>query len=127
MCRCCKFGGRCGDQFGLFLQHMGYNNDTGVGLFPLFLVDSLAYRGHGFGGIAGVEARSINLVFKPWAVGQAFGVGKFALALDQKFVYVRERGRSHRAAPIGIYLLEGFAILGGATAERYSGVIQWSK
>ena len=95
-----KFCGCRGDQFGLVLQHMGYNNDTGLGLFPLFLLDGLAHRGHGFGGIASIKTGSINLMFKPRAVGQAFRVGKFSLALDQKSVDVRERSRSQGAAAV---------------------------
>src|ERR1700730_585146 len=46
-----KFCGRCRDQFGLVLQHTGYNNNTGLGLFTLFLFDGIPYHGRRLGGV----------------------------------------------------------------------------
>ncbi len=78
-----EFGGCGRDERCFVLQYRGGAGDGFFGLFPLPLFHGFADRGDSFGFVAGVDTGRVDLVLVPRSSGQAFGVGEFALAVDE--------------------------------------------
>src|SRR5258708_26906879 len=66
VCRCSRQFCRCSrDEHSLILQDTRDNNNSLVGLLPMFLLDGFADGGYGLRRVAGIKTRGVELVFEP--------------------------------------------------------------
>ena len=99
-----EFRRRSLDGFAGTLQDFAYFDNLFAGQLPILLLNALAHRRPSLHVIAGIEARGLDLVLEPWAVGETLVQRQRALHRGQLVVGIFQRGPGQRrpVAPHGL-------------------------